>query len=82
MRRVVSVMVVFVTLAAALEDYTRADPLPWSDFFIARARVLAAYGREKRDYATMQELKRLRDEAERIGLKTALPALEEALAAA
>ncbi len=66
--------------AAALEDYTRPEPLPWSDFFIARARVLAAYGRGKCDDATMQELKRLRDEAARIGLKTALPALDAALA--
>ncbi len=66
--------------AAALEDYTPPEPLPWSDFFIARARVLAAYGRGKRDDATMQELKRLRDEAERVGFKKALPALEAALA--
>jgi class 3 adenylate cyclase/tetratricopeptide (TPR) repeat protein len=65
--------------AAALEDYTRSEPLPQSDFFIARARVLAAYGRGKRDGATAQELKRLRDEAERVGLKTALPALEKSL---
>ena len=67
--------------AAALEDYTRSEPLPWSDFFIARARVLAAHGRGKRDNTTIQQLKRLRDEAERIGLKPALSALDEALAA-
>ena len=66
--------------AAALEDFTRPEPLPQSDLIIARARVLAAYGRGERDYATMQELKRLRDEAELVGFKTALPALEEALA--
>ena len=66
--------------ATALEDYTRPEPLPSSDFFIARGRVLTAYGRGKRDDATMQELKRLRDEAERVVLKPALPALEEALA--
>ncbi len=66
--------------AAALEDFTRPEPLPQSDLFIARARVLAAYGRGKRDDATMQELKRLRDEAKLVGFKTALPSLEEALA--
>ena len=66
--------------AAALEDYTRPEPLPQSDFFIARGRVLAVYGRGKRDDATVQELKRLRDEAKRVGLKMALSALEEALA--
>jgi tetratricopeptide (TPR) repeat protein len=65
--------------ARALEDFTRAEPFPWSDFFIARGRVLAAFGRGKRDDATMQGIQRLRDEAERAGLRIALPALEEAL---
>ncbi len=68
--------------AAALEDFTRPEPLPSSDFFIARGRALAAFGRGRRDAATMDELRRLRDEAERIGLTTALPALEGALKAA
>ena len=35
--------------ADAFEDYTQAQPLPWSAFFIARARALAAYGSGKRD---------------------------------
>ncbi len=68
--------------ATALEDYTRPEPLPWSDFFIARGRVLAAYGRGKRDDATMAEITRLRDEAKRVGFSLALPALDEALGAA
>ncbi len=33
----------------ALDDYTSAEPLPWSDFFIARGRALAAFGRGQRD---------------------------------
>ncbi len=66
--------------AQVLEDYTRAEPLPWTDHFIARGRALAAFGRGNRDDATMQELQRLRDEAERVGLKLAIRALEEALA--
>ncbi len=66
--------------AAALEQYTRAEPLPWSDFFIARGRVLAHHGRGWRDDATRKELQRLRDEADRIGFKTSLSALEQALA--
>jgi len=65
--------------AAALEAYTRAEPLPWTDFVIARGRTLATSGRGGRDAATIDELRRLRDEAERIGLTTALPALEVAL---
>ena len=67
--------------AQALEDFTRAEPLPWSDFFIARSRALAAFGRGGRDAATIDELRRLRDEAERIGFMTALPEIEAALEA-
>jgi hypothetical protein len=67
--------------AAALEDFTRPEPLPSSDFFIARGRALAAFGRGQRDAATTEALQRLRDEAAGVGLVTALPALEEALAA-
>jgi Double zinc ribbon len=37
--------------AAALEDHTRAEPLPFADFIIARGRTLAAWGRGERDPA-------------------------------
>jgi hypothetical protein len=67
--------------AKALEDYTRPEPLPSSNIFIARGRALAAFGRGQRDAATTDALLRLRDEAAGVGLVTALPALEEALAA-
>ena len=67
--------------AEAMEAFTSIEPLPRTDFFIARGRALAAFGRGSRDDKTMQELKRLRDEGERVGLKTALSALDEALAA-
>lgn len=66
--------------AAALEEYTRSEPLPWTDFFIARGRALANCGRGKRDDATMQELQRLREESTRVGFKTALSAINHALA--
>ncbi|HSK28584.1 MAG TPA: tetratricopeptide repeat protein, partial [Candidatus Limnocylindria bacterium] len=68
--------------ATALEEFTRAEPLPWCDFFITRGRALAAYGRGRRDDSTIQRLRGLRDEAERIGLRIALPALDSALTAA
>ena len=67
--------------AEALEDFTSIEPLPRTDFFVARGRALEAFGRGSRDDATMQEIKRLRDEAERVGLRTALSALDKALAA-
>jgi tetratricopeptide (TPR) repeat protein len=68
--------------ADALDEFTRAEPLPWSDYYIARGRALAAFGRGDRDEATIRELERLRDETKRIGFKAALPALEQALSSA
>jgi class 3 adenylate cyclase/tetratricopeptide (TPR) repeat protein len=67
--------------ASALEDYTRAEPLPRTDFFIARGRALASHGRGRRDDATVKELQNFRDKAVSIGLNSALPALDQALAA-
>lgn len=66
--------------AAALEDYTSAEPLPWSDFFTARARALAAHGRGKRSKDLSRELARLRDEADTNGFRNAWPELADALA--
>jgi tetratricopeptide (TPR) repeat protein len=65
--------------AKALEDYTRPEPLPWSDFFIARGRALAAWGRGRREPELVVELQRLRNDAERFSLTTALPTMDEAL---
>ncbi len=65
--------------ADALEDYTRPEPFPWTEFVISRGRALAEYGRGKRETILMEEIKRLHDEADRIGLGRALPRLEEAL---
>jgi tetratricopeptide (TPR) repeat protein len=66
--------------ATALEDFTRPEPLPWADFFIARGRALAAFGRGRRDAALMSKLDHLRAEGEKMGLKPAVPAIEAALA--
>jgi len=66
--------------AGQLEAYSRPEPLPWSEFFTRRGRILAAVGRGVRDEATAQDLARLRDEASRAGLRIYLPALETALA--
>ena len=66
--------------AAALEGFTRPEPLPWADFFAARGRALAAAGRRRPDPALARELARLRDEGERLGLVVALPAIGAALA--
>jgi hypothetical protein len=62
-----------------LEDYTRDEPLPWSDFFIARGRALASVGRGERHGSITQELTRLLEQANRMGYKASVPALEDAL---
>jgi tetratricopeptide (TPR) repeat protein len=65
--------------ATALEDYTRPEPLPWSDFFIARARALVALARNPSDPAAVERVRRLRDEARALGFRTAAVALTRAL---
>jgi hypothetical protein len=67
--------------AAALEDYTRSEPLRWANFFIARGRALAEFERGNRDPSPVDELRRLREEGARLGLMPALSSLEAALAA-
>src|SRR4051794_40169265 len=57
--------------ASALEDYTQGEALPWADFLVARARALAGLGRDGRDEGARRTLRRLRDEAERAGMRTA-----------
>jgi len=65
--------------ARALEDYTALEPMPRCDFFIERGRALAAVGRGSRDQETMANIRRLHDEASRIGFKVAIPAMDAAL---
>ena len=67
--------------AAALEDYTRAEPLPLIDSDIARGRALARLGprspRCGRGRAPGAPAARRRSA---LGLRAALPAIEAALA--
>jgi class 3 adenylate cyclase/tetratricopeptide (TPR) repeat protein len=67
--------------ADVLEAFTRAEPLPWSDFFTARGRALAAFARGRRVETIRCELERLIAAARRLDYRSALPAIEEALAA-
>jgi predicted ATPase len=62
--------------AARLETYTRAQPLPWSDFLICRGRALATWGRGVRSAAVLGEIQRLHDIAVERGLKPLASELE------
>lgn len=66
--------------ADRLEDYTRAEPLPWSDFCVARTRALAQHARRGADREAANTLRELARLAQRSGLKLALPALQQTLA--
>lgn len=66
--------------AAALEDFVRPEPLPWTDFIIARARAFAAFGRGSRDARLERELQRLQIEGDRLGIY--LPSVSEIISSA
>ena len=66
---------------AALEDYARAEPLPWSSLFASRGRCLASVLREGLSGPVVDELKRIRAELLRAGLKTYVGRVDAALSA-
>ena len=52
--------------AAALESYTSAEPLPYTELLIARGRVFAALGATPQEAAARSELERLKADALRL----------------
>lgn len=67
--------------ASRLEAYTWREPLPWSDYLIARGRSLAAWGRGDRGAACRAELQRLQSIAEERRLYLDAAELNQALGA-
>jgi tetratricopeptide (TPR) repeat protein len=63
----------------ALEEFIRPEPLPWSRLIIARGRALAHLGARGRDQDILAELRTVRTELERAGLRPAMAAVEAAL---
>jgi hypothetical protein len=67
-------------VAADVDQYTRSEPLPFADFYIARGRALAAFGRGQSDTRELiAELERIRDRGEQVGILVALPGIETAI---
>lgn len=62
--------------AAEMQTCTRAEPLPWSEFFVARTRALAAGVAMSRD-----ALEQARQRGQDLGLRVAVVALDTALRA-
>ena len=66
--------------AAALEDYAKAEPSPWSALFVARARTLSAWATGPRDARARSALEAVREALAAAGLRPYLPAVAGALA--
>jgi ATP/maltotriose-dependent transcriptional regulator MalT len=66
---------------AALEDYTRPEPLPWADFFVLYGRTLARHGRRP-SIQTRIEVLSLRAQADRLRFGSVLAPIDHALATA
>jgi hypothetical protein len=65
--------------AAKLEAYPVDETVPWSRYFAARGRALAAFGAGNRNEATVTQIRALHTEAAECGLMAAVPRLEEAI---
>ncbi|XIA65023.1 adenylate/guanylate cyclase domain-containing protein [Bradyrhizobium sp. TZ2] len=63
--------------SAALEDYTRPEPLPWANFFVRYGRDVAAQGRCRLGQETASKIGELLAEAERLGIAPALGQLRD-----
>jgi class 3 adenylate cyclase/tetratricopeptide (TPR) repeat protein len=65
--------------ADLLEEYTRAEPLPWSQLFVARGRALARALQGRTNGAARDELTRVRAELLHAGFQAFLSQLDGAL---
>jgi tetratricopeptide (TPR) repeat protein len=61
--------------AQALERYTQDEPLPWSDFYIARGRLLARIQQHGVENEHRQQAKQLLEAARTMGLHFGTPEL-------
>jgi hypothetical protein len=66
--------------ASSLEAYTSTEPLPFTSLLIRRGRLLADVGEGLNAEKTRAELEDLRSECLRINARTALAAIDAALA--
>ncbi len=65
--------------ADSLEAFSAQESLPWSDFYVARARALASWHSHQRTADSGVVLQRLRDDAVRLGIQSSVPAIDQAL---
>jgi hypothetical protein len=65
--------------ADKLEAYTSAEPLPYTNLLIKRARLLADVGEKGMRKASRADLEALLAECQRMNARTPLAAIEQAL---
>ena len=65
--------------AGIMEDFTRPEPLPWTDLLIARAHALVSHGRNGADPVVNARLQKIRGELDEAGFVPALAAVDRAL---
>ncbi len=65
--------------ADAMAAYFEAEPLRWSEYYVRWGRALAAFADGERSEKSVDDLARLRQEADELGIAAALPALDAAL---
>jgi len=68
-----------VYYATQLEEFTKTEPLPWSNFFIDRGRTLASFGQNKSSLELKGKIKCLWQEAETNNFHNAQVGLTQAL---
>jgi class 3 adenylate cyclase/tetratricopeptide (TPR) repeat protein len=68
--------------AGALEDFVRAEPLPWALLIVERARAIVGLAQAGTDPAARERLQRTREVAVAGGVGWALAGIDAALAAA
>ena len=65
--------------ADSLEAFSAQEGLPWSDFYVARARALASCYSDQRSAESSAVLHALRNDAVGFGLHSSLPAIDRAM---
>ena len=63
----------------ALTNFTRDEPLPLSNYYIARAQALRNFYQDQDRDRVIGNLQELKLQAEQVGLNNALPRIETAL---
>jgi len=63
----------------ALANYTQSEPLPWSEFYISRAQTLSGFHQDNNGDQVIKSLRKLKEKAEKFGIRASLPQIEMAL---